>query len=157
MRIKVGRSLCSHPRLAAFDISPSSADRLWRHFFAYLSAPTTPKACTDSVYTALCRSRQQCNVLAIVLQYFIRAFILEYKVSPLPAPLRRYTSHHLSRKIASDSTSHADLEPMKKPMRECPRHAQPSPPNLLTCGRKVCVMMAAMPQHGPLQRSENSS
>ena len=30
--------------------------------------------------TALCRSHQQCVVLAIVLQYFIRAFVLEYKV-----------------------------------------------------------------------------
>ena len=43
----------------------------------------------------------------------------------LPEPLRRY-NHHLSRDIASDSTSHADLAPMKKPMREGPRGRQPT-------------------------------
>ena len=33
MRNMVGGVLCSHPRLAAFDILPASADRLWRHLF----------------------------------------------------------------------------------------------------------------------------
>ena len=74
---------CSHcrstvPRLAAIDIHPASADRRW--CFAYFSASTTPKACTHSVFTALCRSRQHCIVLAIALQYFIRALILDYNV-----------------------------------------------------------------------------
>ena len=35
VRIMDGGSLCSHRRLAAFDILPAPADRLWRHSFAY--------------------------------------------------------------------------------------------------------------------------
>ena len=65
------------------------------------------------------------------------------------APLHRYTNHHVSRNVASDSTSHVDLAPMKKPMREGPRHAQPTHHQIFSrvAANKVCAMMTAMPQH----------
>ena len=46
-----------------------------------MSASTTPNANTHSVSSRLYRSREQCVVLAIWIQYFIGAFILEDKVS----------------------------------------------------------------------------
>ena len=60
-----------------------------------------------------------------------------------------YVDHHnLSRNIASDSTSHADLAPMKKLMREGPLHAQPTHRQIFSrVAAKVCAMTAAMPQH----------
>ena len=60
---------------------PASADRCSGILFAHVSAYATPNASTHSVSSRLYRSREQCVVLAIWLQYFIGAFILEDKVS----------------------------------------------------------------------------